>query len=110
MARSFNELRTKMSPSRLLRNEQRAKELLAEMPLQELRQARLLSQEQLANLLHIKQASVSKLERRTDMYISTLRSFIKAMGGDLEIVARFPDGSVRINQFTELAKNPPDNP
>jgi len=39
-----------------------------------------------------------------DMYISTLRGVIKAMGGDLEIVARFPDGSVRINQFEELDK------
>jgi len=62
---------------------------------------------QLAVSLHVKQASVSKLERRTDMYISTLRGYIKAMGGDLEIIARFPDGSVRINQFEELADATP---
>jgi hypothetical protein len=43
--------------------------------------------------------SISKLERRADMYISTLRDFVRAMGGDLEITARFPDGEVRINQF-----------
>ena len=48
------------------------------------------SQEEVAKQLHIKQAAVSKLRRRTDMYLSTLRGFIEAMGGKLEIVARFP--------------------
>jgi len=46
---------------------------------------------------------VSKIENRTDMYASTLRNFIKAMGGDLEIIAKFPDGSVQINQFRSIA-------
>jgi len=72
------------------------------MPLQELRHARNLSQEQLAQTLSIRQAAVSKLEKRTDMYISTLRNFIKAMGGELEIIAKFPDGAVRINQFEDI--------
>ena len=102
MARPFSELRAKMPPERRERNHQKAMELLAKLPLTGLRHARQLSQEQLANDLHIKQASISKLERRTDMYISTLRGFIRAMGGELEIVARFPDGSVKINQFEEL--------
>jgi transcriptional regulator with XRE-family HTH domain len=102
MAKSFKTLKEKMSPESLVRANQKAKEMLDAMPLQELRQARLLSQEQLAKALHLKQPSISKLEKRTDMYISTLRSVVKAMGGDLEIVARFPDGSVRINQFEEL--------
>ena len=102
MARPFSELRAKMTPEARERSQQKAAELLARMPLAELRHARQLSQEQLANVLHVKQASVSKLERRTDMYISTLRSFIRAMGGDLEITARFPDGSVSISQFEDL--------
>jgi len=102
MAKSFKTLKEKMSPESLARANQKAQEMLEAMPLQELRQARLLSQEQLAKALHLKQPSISKLEKRTDMYISTLRSVVKAMGGDLEIVARFPDGSVRINQFEEL--------
>lgn len=72
---------------------------MQEMPLQELRQARKMSQVQMAKNLHTKQSNVSRIEKRTDMYISTLRSVIKAMGGDLEIVARFPDCNVRINQF-----------
>ena len=76
--------------------------MLEEMPLQELRQARALSQEQLARTLGIKQASVSKLERRTDMYIQTLRNYIEAMGGQLEVIASFPGGKVKINQFKEV--------
>jgi transcriptional regulator with XRE-family HTH domain len=102
MAKSFRELKEKMSPESLDRANRKAREMLAAMPLQELRQARMLSQEQLAKALHLKQPSISKLEKRTDMYISTLRGFVKAMGGDLEIVARFPEGSVRINQFEDL--------
>ena len=73
--------------------------------LQELRQARQFSQEQLADALRVRQASISKMERRTDMYISTLRSYIEAMGGELDIVARFPDGTVRIKQFSDIEKN-----
>lgn len=52
--------------------------------------------------LHTRQSNVSRIEKRTDIYISTLRGVIKAMGGDLEIVVRFPDGNVRINQFEEI--------
>jgi len=53
--------------------------------------------------LHVQQPSIAKLERRTDMYLSTLRSHIEAMGGELEVVARFPEGIVRISNFSELA-------
>ena len=80
--------------------------MLAELPLQELRQARQMSQEKLAEILGGKQASVSKLEHRTDMYVSTLRSYIEAMGGELDIVARFQDGDVRIKQFQDLDTEP----
>jgi len=102
MAKSFRNLRDKMSPEAQARAEAKARVMMEEMPLAELRQARKLSQEQIAVSLRIKQAAVSKLERRTDMYISTLRNFVKAMGGDLEITVRFPDGSVKINQFEEI--------
>lgn len=102
MVKKFQVLRDKMSPAARAEAEELTRRMLAEMPLQELRQARRLSQEQLAKILGVRQAAISKLERRTDMYISTLRNFVKAMGGDLEITARFPDGAVRINQFEEL--------
>ena len=75
--------------------------MLAEMPLHELREARQLTQAHLAELLGVKQASISKMESRTDMYIGTLARVIEAMGGELEICARFPDGTVRITKFSE---------
>jgi transcriptional regulator with XRE-family HTH domain len=102
MAQPFRSLRDKMSPEAQAAAEQKTQALLEGLPLQELRQARQLSQEQLATILQVKQASISKLERRTDMYISTLRQFIEAMGGELEILAKFPDGVVRIRQFQEI--------
>ena len=102
MAKRFSELRTKMSPEALEKAAGLSQAMLDEMPLQELRRARALSQEQLARTLGIKQASVSKLERRTDMYIQTLRNYIEAVGGQLEITAKFPDGKVKINQFEEV--------
>jgi transcriptional regulator with XRE-family HTH domain len=81
----------------------RAQELIAEeATLRQLREARARSQEEVGEKLHIKQAAVSKLERRADMYLSTLRSYIEAMGGKLEIIARFPNHAVRIKQFEAL--------
>ena len=102
MSQSFQKLKSKMSSHARVATKEKLLEMLAEMPLQELRQAKQLSQEKLAKLLETKQANVSRLERRTDMYISTLRNYIEAMGGKLEIVARFPEGSVLINQFAEI--------
>jgi hypothetical protein len=56
----------------------------------------------LAEALHIQQPAIAKLEKRTDMYISTLRSHIEAMGGSLEILAHFPDGTVKISGFAQV--------
>ncbi len=103
MARKFNDLRAAMPEPRRRRAHQRAREMLAEMPLQELRRARELTQQALAKTLGSNQASVSRLEQRTDMYVSSLRGYIEALGGELEIVARFPDGVVLIKQFEEIA-------
>ena len=100
-ARNFKELDAKMAPEARERVAARVKETLENMSLDQLRAARELTQEHLAELLHIKQASVSKMERRTDMYIGTLSKFIEAMGGQLEIRAIFPDGAVRITQFSQ---------
>lgn len=107
MAKKFAELRAKMAPESQARAEAKAQELLAEMPLNELRQARGLSQKALAEVLHVQQPSIAKLEKRTDMYISTLRSHIEAMGGELEIIARFPDGAVKISNFAEIGTEAP---
>jgi ribosome-binding protein aMBF1 (putative translation factor) len=102
MTRKFADLRAKMSPESQARAEARAQAMLAEMPLAELRQARGLSQKVLAEVLHVQQPSIAKMERRTDMYISTLRSHIEAMGGELEVVARFPEGAVKITNFSDI--------
>ena len=105
MAKSFKNLRSKMSSEAQKLASAKTKQMLSEMPLQELRQARHLSQERIADVLLTKQANISRLEQRTDMYISTLRSYIEAMGGQLDIIARFPDGEVHINQFKEIDQN-----
>jgi len=106
MAKPFKTLVDKMSPESRARGEQRSKELLLEVALQELRQARRLTQQQLAESLAISQASVSKMESQSDMYVSTLRRFLEAMGGELRIVASFPDGEVLINQFEDIDDEP----
>lgn len=102
MSKPYSMLRNKMKPAAREKAAEKTRAFLGAMPLQELRHARNLSQEQLAQTLSVKQAAVSKIERRTDMYISTLRNFINAMGGDLEIIAKFPDGSVQISQFEDI--------
>lgn len=73
----------------------------AGLSLAKLRHARQLSQEALAERLGARQASVSKLERRTDLHLSTLRAYVEALGGTLEITARFPEGEVPIGSFGE---------
>ena len=105
MARNFNTLLKKMSPRARARVEEGARQMIREMPLDELRSALNLTQVHLAELLSVKQSSISKLERRSDMYISTLRRIIEAMGGQLEIRAILPTGVVRINQFGQV-RNP----
>ncbi len=101
MAKPFKDLLKSMSPDRLGRIEQQKQEMLWEITLQELRQAVELTQKQLAETLKINQAAVSKMENQSDMYISTLRRFLEAMGASLKIVAEFPDGEVVIDQFSE---------
>ncbi len=102
MAHKFSELRSRMSSQAQARAGAKAQAMLAEMPLNELRRARGLSQKVLAEVLHVQQPSIAKMEKRTDMYLSTLRSHIEAMGGQLEVIARFPDGAVRISNFGDL--------
>ena len=99
MARNFRELEAKMSP----KSPERARVLAAKYRAK-LRGAREMTQVHLAKILGVNQAAVSKLERRADMYVSTLQSFVKAMGGELKITARFPEGTVEINQFEDVKK------
>jgi len=102
MAKKFNELRAKMSPEAQSRAAARAEAMLVEMQLQELRKARHVTQVEVAKAMSVEQAAVSKLERRDDMYVSTLREYVKALGGELKLVASFPDADIQVHPF-ELA-------
>jgi DNA-binding XRE family transcriptional regulator len=97
MVRKFSELTKKMSARDRAEIKARSAKLLMELPLEQLRSARSLTQTNMAQALGVNQSAVSKIERRTDMYLSTLRSYVEAMGGSLEIRAVFPDGSVRVD-------------
>lgn len=101
--RSFEELRKGLSLERRARNREATQNLLQEMALHELRHAREKSQQELARDLHVGQPAVARLERRTDMYVSNLRRYVEALGGTLEITARFPEATVTITNFSELA-------
>ena len=100
MARNYRELQAKMDPASRADNQRRVREELKRMALEELRSARQLTQADLAEMLDVPQSSISRIERRTDMYLSTLRNYIQAMGGVLQIQAVFPaGGAVVINRF-----------
>ena len=106
MAKSFDELvkrtTTKKTRERAAR---RVQELLGEMLLSEVRQRVGKSQRELAEALGIKQPSLSKLEKQSDMHISTLQRIVTALGGELEVVAKFPRGRVKMKQFGEPGFN-----
>ncbi len=99
MAKKFSELRAKMSPEAQSRAAARAEAMLVEMQLQELRKARHVTQVEVAKAMSVEQAAVSKLERREDMYVSTLREYVKALGGELKLVASFPDADIQVHPF-----------
>src|SRR5579862_4195145 len=92
MPTNVNEIIKKLSPAQRKKVEARAAELIAEeMTLRELRQARKLTQVKIAKKLGVTQDSVSRLEKRSDLLLSTLRKTVEAMGGNLSLVAEFPD-------------------
>jgi len=102
MAKKFRELFDKMPADSRRRIQERAEWLRAEVPLAKLREARQMTQVDLGEELRVGQAAVSRIEGRTDAYVSTLRRYVEAMGGTLVILARFPEGDVRITQFEAI--------
>ena len=100
----FKELTRNVTPGRRERIEEAKKELRAEMALNELRRARALTQKELAETLQVTQPAVAKLEQRADIYVSSLRSYIEAVGGHLRIVAQFPEGEVAITNFSHAGE------
>ena len=98
----FQALRDRMTPKQRANSRAKTDALRQDMTLGELRQARQLTQENLGETLQVGQAAIAKMEKRADMYVSNLRRFVEAMGGELDIVARFPEGDVKIANFAEL--------
>jgi len=111
MAKPFDELvkRTTMKRTRR-RAAARTRELLGELLLSEIRERAGKSQRQIADALGIKQPSLSKLEKQSDMQISTLRRIVNALGGELQVSARFPAGTVTIEPFNEIGNGPSTRP
>ena len=109
MSRNVNDIIKKLSPAQRKRVETRAAQLIAEeMTLRQLRQACRLTQEKVAKSLRIGQEGVSKLEKRSDLLISTLRDYVKAMGGQLSLVVKFPDREpVILSGFADFADSKP---
>jgi DNA-binding XRE family transcriptional regulator len=106
MSVNVNEVVRKLSPAERKKVEDRAAEIIAEeMSLRDLRKARKLTQARVAKALGITQDSVSRLEKRSDLLISTLRKTVKAMGGNLRIVAEFPDRAPVV--LSELSEDDP---
>ena len=102
--RPFADLKKDWSPERLAANAARKAKLHAEMlSLEELREGLGITQEELAKLLDVQQPAISKLVRRPDMKISTLRDLISAMGGELQISVAFSDRTVEIGNFKAAA-------
>jgi len=99
--RPFSELTKDFPPERLARIAAKAAAMREEMTLEELRKTRSLSQDELAATLGVGQPAVAKLERRADMHVSNLRRYVEALGGTLEITARFPDASVVLTNIGE---------
>ncbi len=98
----FTKLTENLSPERRAKIEERKIELREDMALHELRKALGTSQEALAAQLDVNQPAITKMERRADIRISSLKKMIEAMGGSLEIKAHFPQGDVTITNYTEL--------
>jgi DNA-binding XRE family transcriptional regulator len=101
-SRKFRELVKAMPAGRQQKIADRVRQTLASMPLEEIRKARQMTQAKLADALGVNQGEVSKIEHRTDIYLSTLAGYVEALGGELEIRAVFPDREMRITQFEEL--------
>jgi transcriptional regulator with XRE-family HTH domain len=110
MKKTLNDYLEALPSDRRKKVDKRTAELIAEeMTLQQLRKARQQSQKFLAEKLHVKQAEVSKIEHRADMYVSTLRDYVEALGGSLDIIASFPNRSpVRISHFEALGEESRD--
>ena len=95
----FSKLRAKISPARRTRNENAARRVMAQLLLAELRRRSGMTQRELAAALGIKQPTLAQMEKQEDIQVSTLQRIVRALGGELDLVVRLPQGDFRIQQF-----------
>jgi transcriptional regulator with XRE-family HTH domain len=105
MAKKFSELRALMPLDAQERSTRKAEAMLAALELRDLARERGLTQEALAERLSTAQGNVSRILRREDMHVSTLREVVEAMGGELRLTAHFPDGDYDLLQFQAKASH-----
>ncbi len=106
MANKWDNLKRRMSPQARARVDARVKDTLAAMPLAEIRKAIGMTQVGLAESLEVSQGSVSKIEHAADMYLTTLRKYVRALGGELHLTAVFPGGRrIEIEHVAEVAED-----
>ena len=108
MSKKFSVLRSKMPPEAQARSAARAEGMLLEMRLRELRKSRNVTQVEVAQVMGVEQTAISKLEHRSDLYLSTVYGYIKALGGELKLVASFPEGDIPVQSFeSQVDRSPP---
>jgi len=106
MAKSLDDVLSAFTPEQRARVEARAQELIEEeLTLRDLRQAQQLTQERLAELLGVEQENVSRIERRADLLLSTLASYVAAMGGKLRLIAEFPNSNTVAVTLADLRES-----
>jgi len=105
MARTLREVLDALPAEEWVAIDRRYKELIDEVEsLRELRHISEMSQAKIAKALSISQPAVSKIEKQTDMYLSTLRSYVEAIGGELDVIVRLPNRSpVKVKSFEDAA-------
>lgn len=105
MTRQLDDFLKTFTPAEQAKIQTRARALIEdELTLRALRQAHDLTQERMAELLGVKQENISRMERRTDLLLSTMSSYIEAMGGKLKLVAEFPERNpVVIKNLSDIA-------
>ena len=111
MAKSLEDVLSAFTPEQCARVKARAQELIEEeLTLRDLRQAQHLTQERMAELLGVEQENVSRIERRADLLLSTLASYVAAMGGKLRLIAEFPNRKPVAVALGDLSENAPVKP
>lgn len=103
MAKKFSELVANWSPERTAAVRARVEEMMRETPLTRLRVDRDLPLDAISEVMGMSETRLRRIEHRSHLYLTALRKYVEAMGGTLEITARFPDGEIRLDRWRPAA-------